>query len=400
MLDGAHRAEGRRDLRPARLARACRSASSRPSRARCSPPPTTSSPTFVGRGCHGAFPHLGRDPIVTACEAVLNLQQFVSREIDPTEPAVVTVGKFNAGTATNVIPDTATIEGTARTLTPRSAQADRRGDRAPLRRHRRRPTTATLGSTWIEGYPPTINDPAMADYVATVARQTLGPDRFIPVARPSMGGEDFAYYLEKVPGCFFLVGVEPPGPRPTTRRCTATATTSPTRRWRWGCGCSWSWCGTSRRQVGRNARHIMHLRRFVRGGIGFVLSIRRLRSDSSAPPQARHRALPEPRIDSRLRVRIPHRLVSRATLGSFCRTGNFSHHDLVPTSSNAPASFWSLSSSRTPPAARRRASARSRSAVVRRPSTAPGCSRSRDARDRVAASSEPRRRAGSGRSPG
>jgi metal-dependent amidase/aminoacylase/carboxypeptidase family protein len=62
---------------------------------------------------------------------------------------------------------------------------------------------------WFHGYPPTINDPAMADYVARVAKQALGADRFFPVARPSMGGEDFAYYLEKVPGCFFLVGVEP-----------------------------------------------------------------------------------------------------------------------------------------------------------------------------------------------
>src|SRR5215208_796969 len=76
--------------------------------------------TFVGRGCHGAFPHTGTDPIVTACEAVVNLQQFVSREMDPTEPAVVTAGKIIAGTATNVIPDTATIEGTARTLTATS----------------------------------------------------------------------------------------------------------------------------------------------------------------------------------------------------------------------------------------------------------------------------------------
>src|SRR4051812_9334380 len=79
--------------------------------------------TFVGRGCHGAFPHLGRDPIVTAAEAVLNLQLFVSREFDPTDSAVVTVGKFNAGTAVNVIPDAAAIEGTARTLTPVARKA-------------------------------------------------------------------------------------------------------------------------------------------------------------------------------------------------------------------------------------------------------------------------------------
>jgi amidohydrolase len=164
--------------------------------------------TFVGRGCHGAFPHLGRDPIVTACEAVMNLQQFVSRETDPTESAVVTIGVIKSGTATNVIPDTATIEGTARTLTP----TQRTAIRASIRRrcdHIARANECELKFEWVEGYPPTVNDPKMADYVAKVARATVGNDRFIPVGRPSMGGEDFAYYLQKVPGCFFLVGVEP-----------------------------------------------------------------------------------------------------------------------------------------------------------------------------------------------
>ena len=68
-----------------------------------------------------------------------------------------------------------------------------------------------LNFTWDEGYPATINDPVMADYVAGIARKTFGAERFIPVARPSMGGEDFSYYLQRVPGCFFLVGVQPAG---------------------------------------------------------------------------------------------------------------------------------------------------------------------------------------------
>jgi amidohydrolase len=163
---------------------------------------------FVGRGCHGAFPHLGIDPIVAACEAVVNLQQFVSREMDPTEPAVVTVGMFNAGTATNIIPDTATIEGTARTLTdPARARIA-----ASIRRRCAGVAAANgceLQFTWQHGYPSTVNDPAMADYVSRVARQALGPDQYLTVPRPSMGGEDFAYYLKEVPGCFFFLGVEP-----------------------------------------------------------------------------------------------------------------------------------------------------------------------------------------------
>jgi amidohydrolase len=164
--------------------------------------------TFTGRGCHGAYPHLGMDPVVTACEAVMNLQQFVSREFDPTDSAVITIGKFNAGTATNVIPDTAVIEGTARTL----HDAARTRIRDAIERRCTCIAEANLCEArldWIEGYPPTVNDPAMAEYVATVAKNILGPDRYFPVPRPSMGGEDFSYYLEKVPGCFFFVGVEP-----------------------------------------------------------------------------------------------------------------------------------------------------------------------------------------------
>jgi hippurate hydrolase len=166
------------------------------------------SATFTGRGCHGAYPHLGTDPIVAAAEAVLNLQQFVSREFDPTDSAVVTVGKFHSGTAVNIIPDTAVIEGTARTLSPPA----RKQIRAGLERRCAGIAAANaceLRFDWIEGYPPTVNDPAMADYVAATARAALGPDRFLPASKPSMGGEDFAYYLEQAPGCFFLVGVEP-----------------------------------------------------------------------------------------------------------------------------------------------------------------------------------------------
>jgi amidohydrolase len=164
--------------------------------------------TFIGSGCHGAYPHLGADPIATACEAVVSLQKFVSRETDPTDSAVVTIGTMHAGTAVNVIPESASIQATVRTLTP----AQRELAKFALERRCRGIALANncqLEFTWLDGYPSTVNDPAMADYVTTIARQTFGADRFIPVARPSMGGEDFAYYLEKVPGCFFLVGVEP-----------------------------------------------------------------------------------------------------------------------------------------------------------------------------------------------
>jgi amidohydrolase len=166
--------------------------------------------TFLGRGCHGAYPHLGCDPIVAACEAVLNLQQCVSRELDPAEPGLVTVGTIQGGTAVNIIPDSVRITGTVRSVTPEP----RRLFRESIERRCAGIASAQgcrLQFEWIEGYPPTTNDPAMADYCARTAKGTLGADRFIPATRPSMGGEDFAYYLEKIPGCFFLLGVCPPG---------------------------------------------------------------------------------------------------------------------------------------------------------------------------------------------
>jgi amidohydrolase len=166
--------------------------------------------TFVGRGCHGAHPHLGRDPVVTACEAVLNLQQCVSRDLDPTEPGLVTVGTVQGGTAVNIIPDTARITGTVRSFGPEP----RRLLRQSIARRCAGVASAQgcqVHLEWTEGYPPTINDPAQAEYLARTAQATLGENQFVPAARPSMGGEDFAYYLEQTPGCFFLLGVCPNG---------------------------------------------------------------------------------------------------------------------------------------------------------------------------------------------
>ena len=168
------------------------------------------SATFVGKGTHGAFPHLGRDPIVAAANAVLSLQEIASREINPVEGVVVTVGRINGGTAVNIIPPTATIEGTARALTPQTREAVQ----AAIRRRLSGLAMAEdvqLQLVWSEGYPPTLNTPEMADYVREVATASLGADRFVPAAAPSMGGEDFAYYLEHVPGCFALIGLRPEG---------------------------------------------------------------------------------------------------------------------------------------------------------------------------------------------
>ncbi len=165
--------------------------------------------TFTGRGCHGAAPHLGIDPIVTACSVVLNLQQIVSRQVAPQEAAVVSIGTIRAGTATNIIPDSAIIEGTAR-----CASQERRGE---MRRWIERRCAGIAQADdcrvevdWLRGCPPGINDPAMAEYTAETARRLVGPARMKDLPQ-TMGSEDFAYYLQETPGCFFRIGVRPRG---------------------------------------------------------------------------------------------------------------------------------------------------------------------------------------------
>ncbi len=164
--------------------------------------------TFVGRGCHGAYPHMGVDPVVAACEAVVNLQQCVSRELDPVEPGLITVGTIQGGTAVNIIPDTAQITGTARCFT---AETRSRIKRSIARRCAGIASAngCNLEFEWTPGYPATINHPAMTEYATRVIQSKLGAERFIPALKPSMGGEDFAYYLDQVPGAFLHLGICP-----------------------------------------------------------------------------------------------------------------------------------------------------------------------------------------------
>lgn len=161
-----------------------------------------------GRGCHGAQPHMGRDPIVAGAEMVINLQQVISREIDPTDTGVVTVGKFHAGQAINIIPDQALLAGTIRSINPASRQIMIDG----ITRRMKGIAAAhdcRVQLTWNDGYPATINDPAMAAYVASTAQSTLGPGHYQLLEKPSLAAEDFAIYLQQTPGCFFFLGVCP-----------------------------------------------------------------------------------------------------------------------------------------------------------------------------------------------
>lgn len=161
-----------------------------------------------GRGGHGAQPHLTIDPIVTGAHIVTALQTIVSREIDPLDPAVVTVGAFRAGEALNVIPDTAELRGTVRSFSPVVR------DQLAKRIHEIAQGIATAMRASVEidykyGYPVTINNPEMTALVREVAQEVVGHDNVLE-APMHMGAEDFSYFLERVPGCFFFVGSRNP----------------------------------------------------------------------------------------------------------------------------------------------------------------------------------------------
>ena len=163
-----------------------------------------------GTGCHGSTPEKGVDPINIAAHIVINLQEVLAREIAAVKPAVLTIGKFNAGVAYNVIPSEVVIEGTIRAL-----EEDVRQELARRIGEISKATAETFrGSAEYEmiwGAPPVVNDDKMAELAADCARDVLGADKVVDhIAAPNMGGEDFAYYLMKKPGAFmFLSSADP-----------------------------------------------------------------------------------------------------------------------------------------------------------------------------------------------
>ncbi len=161
----------------------------------------------VGRGGHGASPHQTVDAVMIACQLVNNLQTIVSRNLSPLEPAVISVGQINAGYRPNVIAETCTMEGTVRTLSEETRNRVRDRLKKVIQG-----TAEMHGAeaimTYEEGYPPLINPEHSADIIRQVGHRVLGPGAVQELEVPSMGGEDFAYYLQRVPGAFFRLGTK------------------------------------------------------------------------------------------------------------------------------------------------------------------------------------------------
>ena len=157
-----------------------------------------------GKGGHGAKPQTAVDPIVVGAQVVTALQTLISREYDPVATGVVSVCAFLAGSAFNVIPDTAELRGTVRTFTPENRQmlSERipelvKGIAAAMR--------AEAEVEYAFGYPASINDAAMTELVREVATEVVGAENVI-TPDPQMGAEDFSYFLIERPGSFFFVG--------------------------------------------------------------------------------------------------------------------------------------------------------------------------------------------------
>jgi len=160
---------------------------------------------IVGKGGHAAMPHDARDPIPVAAEIILALQAEVARRTPVTDPIVLSITKISAGTAHNVLPDVVELLGTLRTLSP---EARNRGREAFERicTHVAAAHGCSAEVAIEQGYPPTINDARAVELVRSIAG-----DDFLELPASNMGGEDFSYVLEKVPGAMAFLGVAPKG---------------------------------------------------------------------------------------------------------------------------------------------------------------------------------------------
>jgi amidohydrolase len=167
-----------------------------------------------GRGGHGGMPHTAIDPVVVTAQVILAIQTIISRETSPFSPAVITIGRVTAGTAFNVIADSAELLGTTRAID--AAERERL-----LKRIAEVATAVAAGYgaeahfEHIAGCPPVVSDVATADLVHRAAAETVGEDH-VDIAVPITVGDDVACFLERAPGCYFLVGAGHPerGPVP------------------------------------------------------------------------------------------------------------------------------------------------------------------------------------------
>lgn len=162
--------------------------------------------TLRGRGSHGAKPHLGTDVIVAGAQIVTALQTIASRRTSPTEPVVVTVGTFHSGTAGNVLAETAELTGILRTMGGEARERVKQDFRNIVSG-----IAAAMGVEAeikiFESYPGCRNDPAMTELLRRAAGEVLGRENVWELPEPSLGTDDFGYFSDAAPGCYYYIGV-------------------------------------------------------------------------------------------------------------------------------------------------------------------------------------------------
>jgi len=166
--------------------------------------------TVAGKGAHAAQPHRGLDPIPLACSMVLQCQTIAARHKDPVDPAVISVCMFHAGDTDNVIPDSAELRGTIRTLSSR-LQRELQHDIERMCAGLAAAYGAQAEVTFFQYYPATVNTPSETALCETVIRETFGDERVDPDVPSNMTSEDFGFMLEERPGAYVLIGNAPVG---------------------------------------------------------------------------------------------------------------------------------------------------------------------------------------------
>jgi amidohydrolase len=165
---------------------------------------------IIGRGGHAARPHNTIDPIPIGAEIISTFQKIVSRRIDPSESAVISVCNFESGSTHNVIPDSAILKGTVRSLKPkiREQLAD---NIETVIKNICDIYGAEYEFDYVFGYPPVINNSEMTDLLAQAATKILGEARVKEREKPEMGGEDFSFFGKELPSVFYFLGIAPEG---------------------------------------------------------------------------------------------------------------------------------------------------------------------------------------------
>ena len=160
---------------------------------------------LTGKGAHGARPHESADPIVCMASVISALQTIVARRVNPATPAVVTVGMISAGSAPNIIPEHVELRGTLR-ATDHVTRMLLQDELRQICTHIASAHRVNARVTFSSGVPPVVNGEDAAAWAADAAAHVLGPDAVVPLGYTNMAGEDFAFYQERIPGCFLRVG--------------------------------------------------------------------------------------------------------------------------------------------------------------------------------------------------